>query len=331
MTHCVRISGSMATTLLRSSLRPARTPPIMIMKHFSTQPNLPQLPVPPLQTTLEKYLRTVRPLVTNEEFNITKSLVLNFGSPGGVGEKLQSLLQKKAKETDNWLAEWWLNIAYLDYRLPVTVYSSPGLVFPLQKFSSTEDKLNYAAKMIAGALDYKQLLDRHAIPEEKLGKDPVDMSQYYKIFGTCRIPGNNRDELHFADPSNPPKHIIVSHNNHFFKVTVLKDNGEPLSWKTFLQQLREVLEQSVHPGPPIGILTSENRGTWAKAYSKLSKDPQNRDSLKTIEKSLFLICIDGPNPDLGNVNFQTEAALTTVHGNGSQGNTGNRWFDKTVQ
>ena len=58
------------------------------------------------------------------------------------------------------MSDWWENTAYFKFRMPVVVWSSPGLVFPLQKFDSTQDQLNYAAKMIAGALDYKKLIDR---------------------------------------------------------------------------------------------------------------------------------------------------------------------------
>lgn len=43
-----------------------------------------------------------------------------------------------------------------------------------------------------------------------MGKDPLDMSQYKKIFGTCRIPGTKRDSLTF----NNSNHITVIHNNH---------------------------------------------------------------------------------------------------------------------
>ena len=41
---------------------------------FSTQQSLPRLPVPPLQQTMDKYLRTVRPLVTDNEFAHTQQV-----------------------------------------------------------------------------------------------------------------------------------------------------------------------------------------------------------------------------------------------------------------
>ena len=41
---------------------------------FSVQYSLPHLPVPPLQQTMDKYLRSVRPLVTDEEFASTQEV-----------------------------------------------------------------------------------------------------------------------------------------------------------------------------------------------------------------------------------------------------------------
>lgn len=60
----------------------------------------------------------------------------------------------------NWLEEWWLNAAYLEYRDPVVVYSSPGLVFPLRDFKSHNEQLIYATKTMMAAMDYKLLIDK---------------------------------------------------------------------------------------------------------------------------------------------------------------------------
>ncbi|KAF2348592.1 Acyltransferase ChoActase/COT/CPT, partial [Trinorchestia longiramus] len=121
---------------------------------------LPRLPVPPLQETLHKYLKSVQPLVTEEELSNTRLLVEEFLSNGGLGERLQQHLLQRAASKDNWMSEWWLDSAYLQFRMPVVVWSSPGLVFPLVQFTNTQQQLNYAASLIAGALDYKTLLDR---------------------------------------------------------------------------------------------------------------------------------------------------------------------------
>ena len=58
------------------------------------------------------------------------------------------------------MSEWWVDTAYFQFRSPVVVWSSPGLVFPLQDFQTEAEQLQYAAKLIAGAVDYKNLIDK---------------------------------------------------------------------------------------------------------------------------------------------------------------------------
>ncbi|CAK1603225.1 unnamed protein product [Parnassius mnemosyne] len=293
--------------------------------------NLPRLPVPKLNDTLSKYLKTVRPFLNDEEFVVTANLVKEFGSHGGVGVKLQSLLEKKAEKHLNWLEEWWLNSAYLEYRNPVVVFSSPGLVFPFRKFNSQHEQLQYAAKTLLAALDYKALIDEDKIPVEMMGKSPLDMAQYKKIFGTCRIPGEKRDKLSFNDS----KYVTICHNNHIFHVDLWGDDNKRLSEDQIVQALKKVIELSATAtSEAIGVLTSDNRDNWAEAYQALCKDQVNKRSLLDVERSLVVLCLDAPTglwncPDKSA--RQSLAAAQTIHGGGTQSNGGNRWFDKTVQ
>lgn len=50
-----------------------------------------------------------------------------------------------------------------------------------------------------------------------MGKEPLDMTQYKRVYGTCRIPAPKSDKMHFSDPSHPVRHIVVAHNNHVCK------------------------------------------------------------------------------------------------------------------
>ncbi|XP_063838855.1 carnitine O-acetyltransferase isoform X1 [Ostrinia nubilalis] len=291
--------------------------------------NLPRLPVPKLSDTLDKYLKTVRPHLNDTEFSQTTKLVKSFES--GEGKQLQSLLESRAEKHLNWLEEWWLNTAYLEYRDPVVVYSSPGLVFPFRKFNNQNDQLQYAAKTLLAVLEYKALIDGNKIPVEMMGKNPLDMSQYRKIFGTCRIPGEKRDKLSYNDS----KYVTVIHNNHIFHLDLWGEDGVRLNEDQIKDQLKKVMKLSeTATDKGIGILTSENRDTWAKAYNILIKDNLNRESLADIEKSLAVLCLDAPVdlwkcPDKNA--RQNLAAAQTIHGGGSNSNGCNRWFDKTVQ
>ncbi len=55
---------------------------------FKHELNLPRLPVPPLQQTMEKYLKSVKPLLAENEFEHTKDVVDDFRKPGGIASYL---------------------------------------------------------------------------------------------------------------------------------------------------------------------------------------------------------------------------------------------------
>lgn len=116
--------------------------------------------MPKLKQTLDKFLLTVRPHVNDKEFAVTTELIKKFSAESGIGAKLQKFLVEKANASENWLADWWLHAAYLDFRYSVVVYSSPGLVFPFQNFKNEDDRLSYTAKLILAAIDYKLQIDR---------------------------------------------------------------------------------------------------------------------------------------------------------------------------
>ncbi|CAK1549845.1 unnamed protein product [Leptosia nina] len=333
--HCNMIRGIKIWNSKGFTLEPYITSLQLVSNYTSAKAasnvqQLPRLPVPKLEDTLHKFFKTAQPFLNDEEYSNTSNLLEDFASVGGIGHKLQNLLEDRATKHQNWLEEWWLNTAYLGYRDPVVVFSSPGLVFPFRKFNSQTEQLQYAAKTLLAAFDYKSLIDNNEIPVEMMGKSPLDMSQYKKIFGTCRIPQPNRDKLSYNDS----KYVTVIHNNHLFHLDLWGNDGKRLSVDQIVQGLIKIVAASPSPAKDaVGILTSENRDTWAKAYQLLSKDAENRRSLLDVERSAAVLCLDAPC-GLWRTKEEDQrslAAAHTIHGAGSNANGANRWFDKTIQ
>lgn len=93
-------------------------------KLFEGQDSLPSLPVPPLEQTLKKYLRSTVPHQTNESLKKTEAAVESAlsGSDHELFKTLQKRLQDRAASPEsegNWLASWWNTAAYMcEYMRP---------------------------------------------------------------------------------------------------------------------------------------------------------------------------------------------------------------------
>uniref|UniRef100_A0A8C8K1N8 Choline/carnitine acyltransferase domain-containing protein n=1 Tax=Oncorhynchus tshawytscha TaxID=74940 RepID=A0A8C8K1N8_ONCTS len=324
-------------------LRPGLVKPCRLIKPMSVtilpersshhQDNLPKLPVPPLRQTFERYLLMLEPLLSEEEMDHTRKLVKEFLIPEGVGDRLQRSLERRASNKENWLTEWWMQSAYLDSRMPVAVYSSPGVVLPRMTFQDRQGQMRFAAKLISGVLDFKQMIDNETLPIEYLGGKPLCMDQYYQILSSCRIPGPKRDTVvNHAIGKVAPTHITVVHNFQFFVLDVYNSDGSPLTVDQIYMQMEKIWNSSLQSNKePIGILTSQHRNTWGKAYNNLIKDKTNKESVRAIQKSIFTVCLDAPMPQMSEQRYQSRVAAQMLHGGGSRWNSGNRWFDKTLQ
>ena len=63
-------------------------------------------------------------------------------------------------------------------------------------------------------IEYKKLIDSQQLPVEKHGTSPLCMDQYYKIFGSCRVPQKKKDIIKLSQPYlTSPKHITVMYKN----------------------------------------------------------------------------------------------------------------------
>ncbi|EDW12051.2 carnitine O-acetyltransferase isoform X2 [Drosophila mojavensis] len=289
------------------------------------QQTLLKYPVLPLNETLDRFMLTVQPLLTPEEFKKQQEITNDFRD--NEGDKLQELLEQAGKDSCNWLSERWKKVAYLQYRDPVTVYISPGMTFPMENFKDRNDFINYTAKVIFGLCEFKGIVDAGKIPIVKMGKNELDNSQFGKVFGTCRIPLRIQDEIAF---NSCTKHTVIIYKNHFYKLTLYDKDDKVLSAPTIAKQLTKIMDSETERGIPFGIFTTDSRDNWAEAYETLSKDPQNCATMKTIQSALFTVSLDEcvkyePSERMD------ELILSLIHGGGSKVNSGNRWMDKTIQ
>lgn len=284
------------------------------------QESLPRLPVPSLEETTTRYIKSLRPLLTPAELATSKAAVDDFIKPGGVGQRLQEKLVARREDSKhkNWIYEWWNDAAYLAYRDPVVPYVS--YFYSHRDDRNRRNPAKRAAAITTSVLEFKKQVDQGTLEPEYMKKMPICMDSYQWMFNTSRVAARPADyPIKFAPGEN--KHIIVIRKNQFFKV-LHEVGGKQLNTSELEQQFSRIYQLASSVVPPIGALTSENRDVWADARQLLvDAHPSNAAALEAIESSSFVVCLDDAAP----VTLE-ERAHQYWHGDGA-----NRWYDKPLQ
>lgn len=126
------------------------------------QASLPHLPVPPLASTVSKYLESVKPHLSDAEYTTTQASAQAFlASP--LAAELQRRLEARAADPalKNWLADWWNEVAYMAYRDPVVVFVSYFYVH--LDDPHRRDPAKRAASLLKAMLPFRALTESYAV------------------------------------------------------------------------------------------------------------------------------------------------------------------------
>lgn len=128
--------------------------------HF--QKSLPRLPIPPLEKTCSRYLRSLQPVVTADELEKTTAIVKDFGE--GQGKQLHELLvetDRKNKHT-SYICGPWFDM-YLSSRLPVVLNYNPFLAWRRDPDEAYNDQLVRAANLVTSSLRFRKSLNANVL------------------------------------------------------------------------------------------------------------------------------------------------------------------------
>lgn len=314
--------------------------------HF--QKSLPRLPIPKLEQTCERYLNSQEPLLSNEAFQRTEKYVSEFRH--GPGKNLQELLTTHNANNKNssYISQPWFDM-YLSDRKPLPLNYNPALVCIDDARPQYNNQLLKAVNLIISSLRFYKSLNSDLLEPEVYHMDPkksdtklfrticskvpsalswyasyllfnaypLDMSQYYNLFNTTRIPQVGMDRI---EMNKSGKHIVVQYKGNFYVVDVLDNSNNVKPANEILGSIKSILDSSVSPSEfPIGVLTTLDRNDWAKLRLQLVS-LGNEKSLSYIDSALFNVCLDGVcDKDPFNVCRQF------LHSDGK-----NRWFDKSL-
>lgn len=282
--------------------------------------NLPRLPVPQLEETVQRYLESVRPLVSTKEWEAHKEVTSAFKYKEG--RQLQEILLRRELNQAmgraypfSYIEKDWDDM-YLAarYQSPINVNPSYGLLDETE--GNLKGMIPRSAAFVRSMMKWWTKVKMSELEQDK----NQCMAGFARQFGTARIPKRKTDTL----VSYPHAvHIVVMSGNNYYKLNVLSPDGKHLMAQ---QQLEEQLDfilnsstQNDNNDVDLSTLTAEKRDIWAQIRNSLvAYHPLNAETLEVIDSALFILVLEDRNP--ANMKQRMELSL---HGQGCH-----RWFDK---
>ncbi|KAF8525799.1 acyltransferase ChoActase/COT/CPT [Hysterangium stoloniferum] len=311
-----------------------------------------RLPVPPLRRTLDKYLKSIAPLLQEDAANggppyqeeMSKRLQWANEFENGIGCVLQERLEElDAASPHNWLDDnFWMKETYLRGRSSLLIHSNWWCLFQpdptIPTFSYAQRQYSFwqvrrAAWLVRRCLEYRDNLEKPRVILEQKVADPTPY----------RIPQENCDILAPmpSRSSQESRNIALMLKDWVYAVEVLDCRNAPLP----VAEIEVRIWNAVHDASerynkgeratPIGVLTTHDRNTWAKARQHLlDLSPLNNQSFNLIQNAILVLSLDDYTHSLDASN--KPSAIKDIEAdahvqNCSSGMNGrNRWFDKCV-
>lgn len=310
------------------------------------QKSLPRLPIPKLEDTIRRYLAAQRPLLDDEAYRATEKLAQDFQA--GVGKQLhQELLDldRNNKHT-SYISGPWFDM-YLSARDSVVLNFNPFMSFNPDPRPEYNDQLLRATNMACSAVRFMKTLRAGVLEPEvfhlnaaKSDTDafkrlirwvppslswygaymvnayPLDMSQYFRLFNSTRVPRQGRDELRTHEKG---RHLLVLRKGNMYAFDIVDRDGNLVAPGEIQAHLRHILSDATPaPASPLGVLTSENRDVWAGLRERLL-EAGNGEQLEVVDGALFCLCLDDHV-----TRDHIDISHNMLHGDGC-----NRWYDKS--
>ncbi len=238
-----------------------------------------ELPVPSLDSTLDRYLKWSSVYLNNNEIDELNKNIKIFKE--GAGKKLHELLEerKKKKSPDSWIADWWLD-SYLLGRGPTTVECNFCLQIDFKnKEENHSDFLNKIIYSFAKVKD--DYLEGHFDTVTNYFGKPLCRKQLEILKGASRVSRENKDHYHIGEN---PNFITILFKNNLYKINI--DNNPEADYK---KALNFILEKTADKSFSLSTLSFDKSGIHLDEKSIIRKN--NPVFFETIENSLINISL----------------------------------------
>jgi carnitine O-acetyltransferase len=195
------------------------------------------------------------------------------------------------------------------------------------------DQVVRAASLITSTLKFITALRHKTLEPDVFRGTPLCMSQFSRLFGTARMPTENGCYMQSEEEA---RHIVVLAHSQFYHFEVFDEDGNiAVTEKEIVANLKAIRSDAaktpVHEiaKHSVGVLTTESRPNWARLRERLNEGGENREALKVVDTSLFIVCLDHVSPETSDDLSTNMLCGSYEIDRGVQvGTCTNRWYDK---
>lgn len=244
-----------------------------------TTEKLMELPVPPLEETLERYLQWSSVYLEGDEIKELDKEIESFKR--GAGGKLQDLLNKRRKKnsSSSWLIDWWLE-SYLLGRGPTPIECN--FAVPVNFKNKDEGHSEFLNKFIYSFVRVKDdFLDGKFDSVRNYFGKPLCRKQLDILKGASRVSKYERDSYHIGEN---PDFVTILFKNNLYRIGI-KENRD----KNYREIIEEILERSIEKPYSLSTLSFDRSGIRVVEKAKIKE--KNREYFETLENSLMNISI----------------------------------------
>ena len=189
--------AALARSLGTAAAPPSPGSPRHCKSTFHYQDALPKLPIPELGETCDKFLATVQPLLSAEQYAQTQAAVEQFraaegeagcGAGAGAGARLQTALRAWAATQDSYIEAFW-DDSYLTHAESVVLNLNPFFVLerdPTPERGSQTKQVSRATTLVLSSLKFVAALRKGVLEPDVWRGTPLCMSQFKRMFGASR-------------------------------------------------------------------------------------------------------------------------------------------------
>ncbi|EFO87687.1 hypothetical protein CRE_05427 [Caenorhabditis remanei] len=282
---------------------------------------LPNLPLPSLDDTVERYLGSMRHFTPEEDYIQLIKISNKFLS--SEGRTLQRFAWLLHKFSENYVTPFWEKYIYYAGRYPLAINSSIAQCVMYGDNDLTQ--IYQVARLL-----YIETLANLSLDRQKylaVGEGLFSTRHYRNIYNGCRVPGKDYDHFQWNPPS---RHALVVHKGTWYKVDTCDKNGKLYSVDDLVKIVSEMMnrnDKSTGFMSKIASLTTDRRTEWSINRQKFFlENRNNKKLLNVIETAQFVVSVDETDEwGVETVEKASRYMKDMITGDGT-----NRWFDKTM-